>query len=228
MFLSLNTSTLQFSLALMSDDGALVAESLLFGGSKNFRPFMSALHHLLGSTRSDIKDITALAVVTGPGSFTGLRIGLSVAKGICQGLKIPIIGVSSLEAMASQFPFTPYTICPLIDSRKGEFFAALFRWSDDEGVVSQGFRSRLPKLKADEVLLENAFTFEKYRGKGIMPSVQVRLAELAKSNGFKRMLAYIHQDNLETLPKVFERIGFQKFEEISELKLLFLTKRSHG
>jgi len=135
MLLSINTATQQFSVALINEEGALVAESVFFGGSKKFRPLMPALHHLLGSARTDVRKMTALAVVTGPGSFTGLRIGLSVAKGICQGLQIPIIGVSSLEAMASQLPFTPYKICPVIDSRKGEVFAALFRWSEEEGGV---------------------------------------------------------------------------------------------
>ncbi|MBU2497419.1 MAG: tRNA (adenosine(37)-N6)-threonylcarbamoyltransferase complex dimerization subunit type 1 TsaB [Proteobacteria bacterium] len=137
MLLAINTATPQFSIALMSEGGTLVAESVFFGGSSKFRPLMPALHHLLGSARTDIKQLTTLAVVTGPGSFTGLRIGLSVAKGICQGLQIPIIGLSSLKAMASQVPYTPYTICPVIDSRKGEIFSALFRWSDDEGRVTR-------------------------------------------------------------------------------------------
>ncbi|MFH1123695.1 MAG: tRNA (adenosine(37)-N6)-threonylcarbamoyltransferase complex dimerization subunit type 1 TsaB [Pseudomonadota bacterium] len=135
MLLSINTATQQFSVALINEEGALMAESVFFGGSKKFRPLMPALHHLLESARTDVGKMTALAVVTGPGSFTGLRIGLSVAKGICQGLQIPIIGVSSLEAMASQLPFTPYKICPVIHSRKGELFTALFRWSEDEGGV---------------------------------------------------------------------------------------------
>jgi len=117
----------------MNEEGALVAESVFFGGSEKFRPLMPALHDLLAYATTEISKVKALAVVIGPGSFTGLRIGLSVAKGICQGLQIPVIGVSSLEAMAAQLPFAPYRICTLIDSRKGEFFAALFRWSEDEG-----------------------------------------------------------------------------------------------
>lgn len=132
MLLSISTATQQFSVALVKEQGALVAETTFFGGSKKFRPLMPAIHHLLGSAKTDVRKVTSLAVATGPGSFTGLRIGLSVAKGICQGLQIPIIGVSSLEAMASQLPFTPYKICPVIDSRKGEVFAALFRWSEEE------------------------------------------------------------------------------------------------
>ena len=90
MLLAINTATQQFSMALMSEAGELAAESLLLEAKKNFRPLMPALDHLLRFAKSNIKDITALAVTTGPGSFTGLRIGLSVAKGICQCLRIPI------------------------------------------------------------------------------------------------------------------------------------------
>lgn len=135
MILSLNTSTAQFSIALMEEDGALVVECVLLSGSKNFRPFMPAFQDLLTSCGVDVKEIQAVAVATGPGSFTGLRVGLSVAKGICQGLAIPIIGVSSLEAMANQLPFSTYPVCPVIDSRKGEVFAALFRWTDDQKMI---------------------------------------------------------------------------------------------
>ena len=94
-------------------------------------------------------------------------------------------------------------------------------------MVSRDFRSRLPRLKADEILVENAFTFEKYRGNRIMPSVMVELSEVARKNGFKRMIVYVPQDNIASL-KGCERSGFKKFEEIPELKLLFFTKRKHS
>lgn len=99
--------------------------------------------------------------------------------------------------------------------------------SADDHVVSRGFRSRLPRLREDEVLIENAFTFEKYRGKRIMPSVIVELCEMARRKGFKRMLAYVAEDNIASL-KGFERVGFNKFEEIREIRFLFLTKRKHA
>ena len=77
----------------------------------------------------------AVAVSIGPGGFTGLRVGLSLAKGLVQGLRINIIGVSSLEALACQIPFTPYPLCPMIDSRRGEVFTALFRREKDDRLV---------------------------------------------------------------------------------------------
>jgi tRNA threonylcarbamoyladenosine biosynthesis protein TsaB len=71
-------------------------------------------------------------VSSGPGSFTGLRVGLSAAKGLAQGLDIPVIGISSLEALAAQIPHPGLPVCPVIDSRRDEIFTALFSWGDDE------------------------------------------------------------------------------------------------
>lgn len=97
----------------------------------------------------------------------------------------------------------------------------------DEPVMRQGFKKRLPRLKEEEVLLENMYTFEKYRGNRITPSAITRLAELARNNGYKRMITYVRQDNTASL-KGCQRAGFKKFEEIPELKLLFFTKRKHS
>ncbi len=96
---------------------------------------MPAIHSLMTASESKTQDIKALIVATGPGSFTGLRVGLSAAKGMAQGLQIPIIGVPSLEAMAYQLSFTKYPVCSIIDSRKGEVFTALFKWSDDHKMI---------------------------------------------------------------------------------------------
>ncbi|MFH1487868.1 MAG: tRNA (adenosine(37)-N6)-threonylcarbamoyltransferase complex dimerization subunit type 1 TsaB [Pseudomonadota bacterium] len=135
MILSLNTTLTQFSAALMGMDGRLVADFFISPDTGHFTHFMPTVDHLLSVSQSDLRDLRALAVATGPGSFTGLRVGLSVAKGFCQGLQIPLIGVSSLEALASQPVAADYPICPLIDSRKEEVFAALFRQDPKKGLI---------------------------------------------------------------------------------------------
>ncbi|MBW1888404.1 MAG: tRNA (adenosine(37)-N6)-threonylcarbamoyltransferase complex dimerization subunit type 1 TsaB [Deltaproteobacteria bacterium] len=135
MILAINTSTTQFGLALLKEDETVVAEYLISPGSKNFKNFMPSIHSFLTTSKVDIQDLEAIIVAIGPGSFTGLRVGLATAKGIAQGLQIPIIGVPTLEAMASQLPFTTYPICPMIDSRKEEVFAALFRWGENHKMI---------------------------------------------------------------------------------------------
>jgi tRNA threonylcarbamoyladenosine biosynthesis protein TsaB len=127
LILSINTSTVPFSVALVKENGTLFAETLSVCGSKSFALFMPTLHELLFSARLPLKELKAVAAVKGPGSFTGLRVGLSAVKGMCQGLEIPAVGVSSLETLAAQCAATSFPICPLIDSRRGEVFAALYR-----------------------------------------------------------------------------------------------------
>jgi tRNA threonylcarbamoyladenosine biosynthesis protein TsaB len=135
MILAINTSTLQFGLAFLQGDGSVLGEYVMSRSERHFGTLMPAFHFLLTRLKLDIHELKAVMVAKGPGSFTGLRVGLAAAKGLCQGLQIPIIGVSSLEAMASQLPCASIPIAPVLDSRKGEAFTALFLWSDEGGLV---------------------------------------------------------------------------------------------
>jgi tRNA threonylcarbamoyladenosine biosynthesis protein TsaB len=131
MILAVNTTTRQFGLSLTDMQGAVQAEYLILPKERNFNGFMPAVHALLECSKVGTEEIQSIAVAIGPGSFTGMRVGLAMAKGMAQGLRIPIIGVSSLEALAVQVPYANHPVCPIIDSRKGEVFTALFNRSDD-------------------------------------------------------------------------------------------------
>jgi tRNA threonylcarbamoyladenosine biosynthesis protein TsaB len=135
MILAINTSTPQFSLALVEESGALLAEWTLSPRTKDFRPFMTSLDQLLRVSGVGLEEIRCLAVAKGPGSFTGLRVGLSAAKGFCAGLGVPIVALSGLEALANQCPGVSIPLCPVIDSRKEEVFAALYTWSEEQDLV---------------------------------------------------------------------------------------------
>ena len=84
---------------------------------------------ILERNKLTTKDLSAVAVSEGPGSYTGLRIGLSVAKGLCYGLKIPLIFIPTLEAMANGANKSiddDYLLCPMIDARRMEVYTALY------------------------------------------------------------------------------------------------------
>lgn len=138
MILAINTSTSQYGLALMQKRGTVLEEYLISSGTKNFRGFMPALTSLLTSSGVSAEDLEAIVVAIGPGSFTGLRVGLSAAKGIAQGLKIPVIGVSSLEAMANQLTQANLPVYAVISSRRGEVNVALFNWDKEKGMIRKG------------------------------------------------------------------------------------------
>ena len=110
---------------------ATQAKSLQFAINSNQRDHASWLHttiqKIISNTGLNLKEIEAVAVTIGPGSYTGLRVGLSAAKGLCFGLNIPLIAVNTLEMMAHAVKKDEADfICPLIDARRMEVFMAVY------------------------------------------------------------------------------------------------------
>src|SRR3972149_6461465 len=126
--LAVETSTLAGGAALLDGD-RLVGESAL-----NIRPthserLMAAVDHLLHLSGWELGQLEGLAVAIGPGSFTGLRIGISAVKGLALGLGIPVAAVPTLDALAATLPFAAHPVCPVLDAKKGEVYASLYHWS---------------------------------------------------------------------------------------------------
>jgi len=126
MQLAIDTSADTASLAL-ADKGRILAEASWCCGRNHTLELLPRLNKLLGQNSLDINSLDAIMVATGPGSYNGLRVGISTAKGLALGLDIPIIGLSTLEATAYMHADTGLPICPLIDIRRNEIAAALFQ-----------------------------------------------------------------------------------------------------
>ncbi|MCD6560371.1 MAG: tRNA (adenosine(37)-N6)-threonylcarbamoyltransferase complex dimerization subunit type 1 TsaB [Deltaproteobacteria bacterium] len=135
MILAINTSTLDFSLAFQKEDGSVLGECFMAKSGGHFRNLLPVLDFLVSKSDFEIHDVKCIIIAIGPGSFTGLRSGISFAKGLCQALDVPIIGISSLEALASRIPFSDFPIVPILDSRKGEVFIAKFIREKDNNLV---------------------------------------------------------------------------------------------
>jgi tRNA threonylcarbamoyladenosine biosynthesis protein TsaB len=132
--LGVDTSTSWGSLGLIDDD-EVIAEYALFREETHSARLVPAIQALLKEARLDLNEIDGMAVSLGPGSFTGLRVGLSTVKGLALAAEKPVVGVPTLDALASNLPFTPHLICPLLDARKGEVYTALYK--DEEGRVER-------------------------------------------------------------------------------------------
>ena len=124
--LAIETSTYSGSIALVSEDTVL-GEYYFNIGPAHTEKLVPSIDWLLAELNTEKSDLTGVAVSLGPGSFTSLRVGISTAKGICYSLGIPLVGVSSLKALAMNLPFSAFNICPVIDARRGEVFTAVFR-----------------------------------------------------------------------------------------------------
>ena len=128
--LAVDTATKSCSIAI-TERGSLCAELTTLKDQTHSKHLMDLIHKGLGMTGFSVADIDGLAITVGPGSFTGLRIGISTIKGLAHALDKPVVGVSSLEALAWQCADRSYLICSMLDARKSEVYWATYRYTDD-------------------------------------------------------------------------------------------------
>ncbi len=125
--LAIETSTMLGGLAIADDSSGLIAEVRLNVKSTHSERLMTEIDHVLKQSGIGISDIDIFAAAIGPGSFTGLRIGLSTVKGFSYATGKPVVAVPTLEALAWNFPFSLYPVCTILDARKKEVYAAVFQ-----------------------------------------------------------------------------------------------------
>jgi tRNA threonylcarbamoyladenosine biosynthesis protein TsaB len=130
--LSVETSTMLGGVAVMDSQAGLIAEIRLNVKTTHSERLMTAISEVLSRSGIDLGGIDAFAVASGPGSFTGLRIGLSTVKGLSYATGKPVVTVPTLEAFAWNFPYCMHPVCLMLDARRGEVYSALFRWQDEK------------------------------------------------------------------------------------------------
>jgi tRNA threonylcarbamoyladenosine biosynthesis protein TsaB len=148
--LAVDTSTLTGAVALL-EDGAVVAESRVNVAVTHGERLMAAIDSVLRAARWELGDVGAMAVALGPGSFTGLRIGLSTIKGLAFATGRAVAGVPTLDALAWMLPFCAYPVCPILDARKDEVYTALYRTLDGRLEVISPARAIAPATLAEEL-----------------------------------------------------------------------------
>jgi tRNA threonylcarbamoyladenosine biosynthesis protein TsaB len=127
--LGIDTSTTCGSIGLIHDE-SVISEYLLNLSITHSERLLDAIDLVLGKARCALADLDGFAISLGPGSFTGVRIGVSTVKGLAYAVQKRVVGVSTLDVLASQVSSTPYLICPVIDARKGEVYSAFYRYED--------------------------------------------------------------------------------------------------
>ena len=127
LMLALESSAKAASAAVF-EDGVMLGVTVQNCGLTHSRTLLPMAEDLLKNMDKTVRDISLVAVACGPGSFTGLRIGMAEAKGLCWALEIPAVGVSTLEAMAFGGPdMDGSMLCCAMDARRGQVYNALFR-----------------------------------------------------------------------------------------------------
>jgi len=129
--LAIDTSSTFGSVALV-EGGTVIAEQKISRDSTHSERLMPAIEALLKDCNLGVSEIDLFAVGSGPGSFTGLRVGVSTLKGLAWAVSRPVIGVSTLQALAMNIKEQDALICPVLDARKGQVYSALFMLSCGE------------------------------------------------------------------------------------------------
>ncbi len=124
--LAIDTSAESSSVALLYDE-SIGAEFCFNTKRRHEETLLEAIEALLSQGGVKPSEIDLFAVTVGPGSFTGIRVGLSTMKGFAFAAGKPIVGVSSLRALASNIPHSECSICPMLDAKRGEVYTALYR-----------------------------------------------------------------------------------------------------
>ncbi len=126
MQLAIDTSTNTASLALV-ENSQVLAELTWRCGQNHTVELLPQLTHLLNQTKTNLHSIQTIIVARGPGSFNGLRVGISTAKGLAFGLGVPLVGVSTLEVEAYQHAETGLPICTIFNAGRGEIATAMYQ-----------------------------------------------------------------------------------------------------
>ncbi|MFA5629099.1 MAG: tRNA (adenosine(37)-N6)-threonylcarbamoyltransferase complex dimerization subunit type 1 TsaB [Dehalococcoidales bacterium] len=131
MHLAIDTSTDIAGIAI-ADELNILSELTWNCGQNHSVQLMPRITQLMGKAEIKFEQLNGVVVAIGPGSFNGLRVGVSTAKGIAYGLGIPLVGISTLEVTAYGYGFSDLPICPIINAGRTEVAAALFRQIDGD------------------------------------------------------------------------------------------------
>ena len=126
LVLAFDTSGSRGSVALMANQ-RLQAEFTLDSATSYLNRLLAHIDHLMRETGNTIQAVNLIVVSRGPGNFTGLRLGLSTAKGLALAVGCPVVAVNTLDALAANLPFAELPVCPLIDAKKNEVYAAFYQ-----------------------------------------------------------------------------------------------------
>jgi tRNA threonylcarbamoyladenosine biosynthesis protein TsaB len=124
--LNIETATKNCSVALAKEGKTIFYKEIAEEGYSHAERLHVFIEEIIKEVGIKLQDLSAVAVSQGPGSYTGLRIGVSAAKGLCYALNIPLIAIDTLQALASQVTISNGLIIPMIDARRMEVYSAVF------------------------------------------------------------------------------------------------------
>lgn len=214
MLLALDTSTRFAGIALYAADRGLIAETHWHAGTQHTASLMPRVSGMLEAQGAQVSDLAAVAVALGPGSFTGLRVGLAAAKGLALAAGIPIIGIPTLEATAYPHQLQPLPVIAIVQAGRGRVcWARYARPSTDAGprdytlsdVSGMAEAVQYPALFAGELSRADRDVLTARLGEGSLiasPALALRRAGCLAELGWGRLADGAH-DDVATLNAIY-------------------------
>ncbi len=215
MQLAIDTSTDTASLALVQDDEVL-AELTWRCGQNHSTQLLPHLSHLLNQAKMNLQSADCIIVAKGPGSYNGLRVGISTAKGLAFSLGIPIVGISTLEVEAYQHAETGLPVCPIFNAGREEIATATYQRKRNKWCQLTAEHITTVETLCSRITTKTVFCGEfipfiaaqlrkqlKHRAIILSPAAGLRRASFLAELGLKRLKAGDYDDPATLQPLYF-------------------------
>lgn len=212
LVLAIDTATKIGSVALYDDKIGMIGEINLYVKVNHSNVIMDAVDSLFKLSGLNIKDVDRIAVTIGPGSFTGIRIGTAIAKGLAYSLKKPIVGVNELDVLAHMGENREDIIVPLIDARKERVYFSKYRYIDnillrEEEYKDGELRDVLEDLKGKKVTFigDGATVNEKLINEILEKDYNIysKANSIPRAGVAAQISLHLPEDNLYTLEPLY-------------------------
>jgi len=210
IILNIETATKNCSVSLSKNGKTLFCKEQADQGYSHAEKLHVFIDEVIKECKVDIKEINAVAVSKGPGSYTGLRIGVSAAKGLCYALNIPLIAIDTLEILASKVDQNDGLIVPMLDARRMEVYSAVF--NQEKKIVSD--------TKA-EILDENSYAHVNEKIYFLGDCQEKCKTVLTKSN-FQFLPEIIFPSANEMSELSFQKFIAKEFEDVAYFEPFYL------
>ena len=208
--LNIETSTKNCSVSLALNGKLIAVKEIAEAGFSHAEKLHVFFEDILKENDLTFKNLSAIAISQGPGSYTGLRIGVSSAKGLCYSLDIPLIAIDTLQSLASQVKFDDGIIIPMIDARRMEVYSAVFN-------------CKLEKIRAVEaqIIDENSFSNIKERIY-VVGDCQEKLRTVLTKDNFVFLDAIIYPSSKEMCFLSYQKFQTNDFVDVAYFEPYYL------
>ncbi len=217
--LNIETATKNCSVSLAKDGQTVLCKEIAEQGYSHAEKLHVFIEEIIKESGITVKDLKAIAISKGPGSYTGLRIGVSTAKGLCYALEIPLIAIDTLQVLAQKVTQKNGLIVPMIDARRMEVYSAVF----------DSNQKKILEVQA-EVLTENSYA-DSTETLYFVGDCQEKCQSVLTKDNFVFLPEIVFPSANEMSSISFEKFNNNEFEDVAYfepfyLKDFMLTKKN--